>query len=137
MQKASIPILLFVLGIAVNVFISRYMINDQVAHLNIPKIVVVDMAALIEKLADNKRSNAQVLIDSENIMALLRLKGFIAIDKDAVLTYSSSYSFPEFDIDKVEALLKSEGVEMAIISDVDQRLQNGRRLAEETFTLEN
>jgi hypothetical protein len=95
------------------------------------------MAALIEKLADNKRSNAQVLIDSENIMALLRLKGFIAIDKDAVLTYSSSYSFPEFDIDKVEALLKSEGVEMAIISDVDQRLQNGRRLAEETFTLEN
>jgi hypothetical protein len=137
MQKASIPILLFVLGIAVNVFISRYMINDQVAHLNIPKIVVVDMAALIEKLADNKRSNAQVLIDSENIMALLRLKGFIAIDKDAVLTYSSSYSFPEFDIDKVEALLKSEGVQMAIISDVDQRLQNGRRLAEETFTLEN
>jgi hypothetical protein len=137
MSKSIIVVLIAVLVTAINVGLTRYMMNDQkqviLASLNAPQIAVIDHDSLIEQLKEGaeeaEHMHAQVLADRENVITALRLQNYIVLSSDYVIGHSPRYDLGKVDMPSIRQYLEDIGAPISTPDEHKQRLeQTGREL---------
>jgi hypothetical protein len=135
MQKILFPILAFLAIIAINVGLSKFMINQRLPEESAMKILVVDMNELMTNLSVNQKSPQQVLADSQNLFNLLKIKGYLVIDKTSVLTMSDSYRLPDVNMRVVNKALIELEANLVTAEDMNDLFLKSAAQIEKEFSL--
>ena len=142
-------IIYFVLGAvlvtAINIGMSRYMLNNQYdaiqAQINVPKIVVVDEGLLNIELKTqpdgSATSPAQLLADRENLFTALRLQNYVVVSNFNLLTYPVTSELKNVKMDEVRAWLKKNDAPFSTKSDHAETIRMAEQLLKQQFTLPN
>lgn len=123
------------LFIAINVLVMRYMLDDQVDNLSIPKLAVLDMQQLMEDLSETNQTPQEMLADSQNLLKLLEINGYIIIDKMSTLGNVDKYVIPKINPAMVRKKLTEAGQIVLTAADLEQKYKETADKVRQDFTL--
>lgn len=125
---------LFCLSIASNVAITNYMQTKQleviVETLDTPKVKVVDMDKLVEKLTKDGLAPTEVLAYVDNINKAMRLKNVLLIDSKALIVTPEHYKLDQVTPPDLAAFLKSHGTVPSEASAFQKNLDEAQSLVQ-------
>ena len=132
MQKNLIIFLLILVTVSINIAVTNFLIDRKITSSTIPKIVVIDKKELLAELS-GKADKVQTIRDYNNLMTFLRTSGYVAVNKQHVLTNGTQYDMPKINMLLIEAMLMKQGVALMSESEAKTKLDKASNLIKNDF----